>query len=399
MQVTNPASPVTAAAPVAAAKPADSTKNAFASLLRQSRSAQAATPEARAQGADAAAAGEADAADAPSAPNAPSRARLKVADKPGPQRPAERVPKAADANEAAPETPPEDPAENTRAKRADMPVAEPAAAPWLAASQHALPAAAAATRRQADSDAAPTPAGDPVAGAKADATAAAKDQAATDSKARLESGAASQEALAQWASATRADGAATQRVGQALADDQRSLKPGAAETAPTAAGLGAAAFNPLLGAARESAAALSVNLPTALASPEFAQALGVQMSVLASDGVQRAELQLNPAEMGPVSVQIVIEGTSARVDFGADLAATRHAIEASLPELAGALRDAGFTLTGGGVSQHSGGRNAPPDTAGDTGHGHRRDADAGETPPRAVPQRRAIAAGGVDLYA
>ena len=399
MQVTNPASPVTAAAPVAAAKPADGAKNAFANLLRQSRSAHAATPEAHAQGDDAAAAGEADAADAPSAPNAPSKARLKVADKPDPQRPAERAPKAADGKAAAPETPSEDPAENTRSKRGDMPVADPAAAPWLAASQHAPPAAAATTRRQADSDAAPTPAGDPVAGAKADATAAPQVHAATDTKARPESGAASQEALAQWASATRVNDAATQRVGQALAEDKHSLKPGPTETAPTAAALGVAAFNPLLGAARESAAPLSVNLPTALASPEFAQALGVQMSVLASEGVQRAELQLNPAEMGPVSVQIVIEGASARVDFGADVAATRHAIEASLPELAGALRDAGFTLTGGGVSQHSGGRNASPDTAGDTGHGHRRDADAGDPPPHTVPQRRAIAAGGVDLYA
>ena len=53
--------------------------------------------------------------------------------------------------------------------------------------------------------------------------------------------------------------------------------------------------------------------------------------------------------MGPVSVQIVMDGTQARIDFGADLAATRHTIEAGLPELASALRDAGFTLVGGGV--------------------------------------------------
>jgi len=92
-----------------------------------------------------------------------------------------------------------------------------------------------------------------------------------------------------------------------------------------------------------------VTIATPVAAPVFAQSLGLQMSVLARDGVQHAELHLNPADMGPVSVQIVMDGTQARVDFGADVAATRHAIEAGLPELASALRDAGFTLAGGGV--------------------------------------------------
>lgn len=397
MQVTNPASPVTAAAPVAAAKPADSARNAFASLLRQSRSAQAAVPEAPAQGAEAAA-GVAETADAPAPPNVVSKARLKVADKPGPQRPAERGPKAAGASEPTPNTGPEEPAGNSRAQRSDMPAADPAAAPGLAAAHPPLRAELLSARQRGEADAATAPADNPVADTKTEATAARRDKASGDAQARLESTTASQQALAPWAGSPRADSAATQAAGQALAQDSRSLRSVATDPSPSAAALGAAAFNPLLGAARESAAPLTVNLPTPLASPEFAQALGVQMSVLAADGVQRAELQLNPADMGPVSVQIVIDGTSARVDFGADLAATRHVIEAGLPELAGAMRDAGFTLTGGGVSQHSGGRHAAPDTPGGGGPGRQRDADAGDTPLRAAPQRRAMA-GGVDLYA
>ena len=79
--------------------------------------------------------------------------------------------------------------------------------------------------------------------------------------------------------------------------------------------------------------------------------------------MQQAELHLNPAEMGPVSIHISLDGTAARVDFGADVAATREAIERGLPELASALRDAGFTLAGGGVSQHAGGRSAGADDA------------------------------------
>ena len=139
----------------------------------------------------------------------------------------------------------------------------------------------------------------------------------------------------------------------------------------------------------------------AVGSPEFPQELGVQLSVLARDGVQQAELHLNPTEMGPVSVQIVMDGTQARIDFGADVAATRHAIEAGLPELASALRDAGFTLAGGGVSQHAGGRH------GSDSDGARRDgsasrsiasvSDGSDSTPRVVRTR--VSAGGVDVYA
>ena len=96
----------------------------------------------------------------------------------------------------------------------------------------------------------------------------------------------------------------------------------------------------------------------------FGAALGTQVSVLVRDGVQTARLQLNPAEMGPIAVQIALDGSAARVDFQADLPGTRAVIEASLPALAGVLQEAGFTLAGGGVFQQTPGRqgqgDAPP---------------------------------------
>jgi flagellar hook-length control protein FliK len=143
-----------------------------------------------------------------------------------------------------------------------------------------------------------------------------------------------------------------------------------------------------------------VHLPTPVDAPEFTQSLGVQVSVLAADGVQQAELHLNPAEMGPISVQIAIDGTQAQVDFGADMASTRQLIESGLPELASALRDAGFTLTGGGVSQQA--RQGSPDGGQGRGEGGSRSrsvggVEAAETAPRRVTTR--VSAGGVDLYA
>ena len=157
-------------------------------------------------------------------------------------------------------------------------------------------------------------------------------------------------------------------------------------------------------------AAASLTVATPLDSPEFAQTLGLQVSLLARDGVQHAELHMNPKELGPVSVRITLDGSEARVDFAADAAATRQAIEASLPALASALLDAGLTLSGGGVTQHPGQRQDQPpprndrNDRGDVLPGRRRDeAIAGSSPiAQALPPaaaRRSGSVSGVDLYA
>lgn len=154
------------------------------------------------------------------------------------------------------------------------------------------------------------------------------------------------------------------------------------------------------------AGVVGVPLPVPLESPEFAAAFGVEISLLAKDGVQQAELHLNPAEMGPVSVQIALDGEKARIDFGAQAAATRAAIEASLPELAAALRDAGLTLAGGGVTQHAGqggGQRGEARRDGESGPAARIEGagrgDAQAAAPARPTWRGRAGASGVDLYA
>lgn len=151
-----------------------------------------------------------------------------------------------------------------------------------------------------------------------------------------------------------------------------------------------------------------LTLPTPAHAPEFAEALGVQVSLLASDGIQEAELHLNPAEMGPISVRIALDGQRAQVDFGVDSAATRAIVEAGLPELAAAMREAGLTLTGGGVSQHARGDGAaaqggrPGDGShqpgGGDGRSPGRETAAAEDVPAARPRSLRIN-GHLDLYA
>jgi flagellar hook-length control protein FliK len=150
--------------------------------------------------------------------------------------------------------------------------------------------------------------------------------------------------------------------------------------------------------AAEAAAPVSVQMPVPARSPEFAQSLGVQVSVLARDGVQQAQLHLNPAEMGPISIQIAIEGTQAQVNFGADSAATREIIENGLPELAASLREAGFTLSGGGVHSQARGRGDEGDGSGNGTQG-RADGAPSEKDVTAQRAQARVAAGGVDVYA
>jgi flagellar hook-length control protein FliK len=152
--------------------------------------------------------------------------------------------------------------------------------------------------------------------------------------------------------------------------------------------------------------AVRAEVSTPATAPEFRAALGAHVSLLARAGVQQAELRLNPAEMGPVSIQIVLDGQQAQVNFGADSALTRQIIESGMPELASALREAGLTLTGGGVSQHAGGqrRDAESDPQADGMTGSSSDGaskdDAATMNAEAVRRSAARSAlGGVDLYA
>lgn len=132
----------------------------------------------------------------------------------------------------------------------------------------------------------------------------------------------------------------------------------------------------------------------------FAPALGASIATFVRNGIEHARLHLNPAEMGPVAVQIRLDGQAAQVLMSAAHADTRAALEQAMPTLAGALREAGLTLTGGGVFDQP--RDAQREAAGDGGRAAR-DRDATEplheTAAAAAaapqPQRRGV----VDLVA
>ncbi len=142
-----------------------------------------------------------------------------------------------------------------------------------------------------------------------------------------------------------------------------------------------------------------------VASPAFAPALGAELTLMVKEGVSEARLHLNPAEMGPITVQIVVEGQTARVEMTADHAATRQALEQAMPALAGALREDGLTLTGGGVfeqtrHQRQGGEGQASPRPGQAAPGGQQPAGADAAAAEHAGHRPAtLARGGVDLYA
>lgn len=102
--------------------------------------------------------------------------------------------------------------------------------------------------------------------------------------------------------------------------------------------------------------AVEVTVQTHFDDPGMAEEVLLHVGKLARDGIGEASLHLNPAEMGPIRVQITLDGQQARIDFAATHAATRELLEASLPALAQSLSSDGLTLAGSSVS-------APPDPA------------------------------------
>lgn len=280
---------------------------------------------------------------------------------------------------------------------------------WQAdpAAARGLPHAEAATTAPEGSDAvavdaaAPSEPRDPALASAADSRGRSTLPTAARGKSREEADAGAQAAAASTTDRIQAEhgereappahDAAPARVEFALPEHRNVEAP----VTPHAAAI--AAHAPAGAAAAGSVPVLT--LATPLHAPDFSQALAAQLTTLARDGVHEARLQLNPAEMGPIAVQIVVDGSQAQIDFAAAQAGTRQALEASLPSLAAGLQSLGLTLSGGGVFEHGGaGRDAPREATPSRGP-RRAGADGGEaiagTRTVALPAR----AGLLDLYA
>ena len=78
--------------------------------------------------------------------------------------------------------------------------------------------------------------------------------------------------------------------------------------------------------------------------------LATHLRVLKSSGGGEARLQLHPAELGRMTVSLIMEGDEARVSFVVDNPQAKQAVEVSLPRLRDLMDEAGLSLTDADVS-------------------------------------------------
>jgi flagellar hook-length control protein FliK len=169
-------------------------------------------------------------------------------------------------------------------------------------------------------------------------------------------------------------------------------------TSPAAAGLHGT--QPSFTEVKTQAAAQAA-IQSPLNSAQFAPELSAKVMVMAKDQLDMAQLQLNPKEMGPVTVQLSLNGTEATVAFAAAAPETRAAIEAALPVLKDMMLESGLNLAQTTVSDQTAQQQERffQGQRGERGQGGQADGKAGLEAPVEVRTVNVAAPGRVDLYA
>ncbi len=105
--------------------------------------------------------------------------------------------------------------------------------------------------------------------------------------------------------------------------------------------------------AHSAAPPASTAIPLPITHPDWDQSLAQRVVWLVNQNVQGAELRINPPQLGPVEMRIVMNNDQATVSFTSQHAAVREALEAAVPRLRDMFSDNGLTLGNVNVSQHS----------------------------------------------
>ncbi|GAB4288019.1 MAG: flagellar hook-length control protein FliK [Methylophaga sp.] len=97
---------------------------------------------------------------------------------------------------------------------------------------------------------------------------------------------------------------------------------------------------------------LSLPVHPNMQNPVWAQVMSSRVVWMAKEGVQQAELRMNPVNLGPVEVKLHVQNDQASVTFLAQQGATREALEQALPRLRESFADSGLQLAHAEVGEH-----------------------------------------------
>ncbi len=94
-------------------------------------------------------------------------------------------------------------------------------------------------------------------------------------------------------------------------------------------------------------------LPVEIHSPRFAEATAERVQFAIGNKLQSAQIDLHPAELGPIRIQLHVNQQDLSISFTAAHADTRQALEQALPRLRELLGQSGITLTDAQVGQQT----------------------------------------------
>ncbi len=143
-------------------------------------------------------------------------------------------------------------------------------------------------------------------------------------------------------------------------------------------------------------------LATAVGTSQWQDGFGQQVIDMITRGEQQVDLQLNPVELGPLSISLNLNDGNTQAQFQSSHASVRAAVEQALPQLREALASQGISLGQASVSDESA-RQASGDQARRDSPGNRPDApmssaDAVPDVDQASVQSIVVRSSGVDLY-
>lgn len=169
--------------------------------------------------------------------------------------------------------------------------------------------------------------------------------------------------------------------------------------ASTVSAAAAATAAPAPAPAAAPAQTLALDVP--LRQAGWDQAMAERVVWMAKQGVQEAQIHLNPRNMGPIEVHVSVQKDQASVAFVAQHAATREALDAAMPRLRDMLQDSGLNLAQSEVSQHDRQRDQAAGFAGgqERGQHGRGDGAAADDAVVAETPLRGGGLGAVDYYA
>ena len=115
----------------------------------------------------------------------------------------------------------------------------------------------------------------------------------------------------------------------------------------------ASAASVAAGGASSSSVLPTTSVQTPLGQANWDQAVGERIQWMVGQKMQGAQVRLNPANLGPMEVRIQVQNDQASVQFTAQHAVVREALEAALPRLRDMFEASGVELVDVDVSGHS----------------------------------------------